>query len=63
MNLGERTKENYELRSKHVNWNDLPTIYKRGCCCIRNEDGDWNIDKEILIFTQNFDYVNRFIEV
>ena len=51
------------MTEKHVNWNDLPTIYKRGCCCIKDEGGDWDIDKEIPIFTQNFDYVNRFIEV
>ena len=51
------------MTERHVNWNDLPTIYKRGCCCIRNEGSDWDIDKEIPIFTQNFDYVNRFIEV
>lgn len=46
---------------KNVNWNDLPTIYKRGCC-IRNEGRDEEIDKEMPIFTQNFDYVKDLLK-
>lgn len=37
-----------------VNWNDYPTKYKRGSCCIRettdNERSAWIIDEEIPVF-------------
>ena len=60
---------------KGVNWNDLPTAQKRGCCCIKtivqNPNGDskkstclrtkWIIDNEIPIFSQEPNYVNSRI--
>ena len=42
---------------KGVNWNDVPTKYKRGCACIRDELGEWFIDYEMPILTQDRAYV------
>ena len=39
------------LFSEHgVNFNDFPVVQKRGTCCIRTEDGYWNLDMDIPIF-------------
>lgn len=57
---------------KGRNWNDEPTSYRRGRCIVKKtyvheEKGvattrhRWEVDNEILIFTQNRDYINRFI--
>lgn len=42
--------QNKMFTEKGVNWNDIETEYKRGCCCVK-EDGTWIIDREIPIFT------------
>ena len=64
---------------KGINFNDMPTEFKRGVCCVRNRqvcepygnrmlvsgvgDGQWVLDKEIPIFTQDRNYVDsRFKE-
>ncbi len=44
-----------ELLSRYnINWNNYPTKYKRGSCCIKRSNGDgsgsWQIDDEIPIF-------------
>lgn len=46
---------------KGINWDDLPTEQKRGSCCIKNDDGNWIIDNDIPIFSQNPNYVNSKI--
>lgn len=42
------------MLQKGINWNDFPTHYKRGSCCIKKTDENgrskWVIDKEIPIF-------------
>lgn len=44
------------LFQKHgINWNDFPTHYKRGSCCVRmpvanSTRNKWTIDKEIPVF-------------
>lgn len=48
------------VNEKGINWNDQPTEFKRGICCIKNENG-WKIDKEIPIFTEDRNYIERFI--
>lgn len=46
-----------------INWNDCSTEYKRGCCCIKNENGKWFIDTEIPIFkAEGRDYVEKLIK-
>ena len=46
---------------KNVNWNDLETRLKRGSCCIKNDEGNWFIDYETPIFTENRDYIEKLI--
>ena len=58
---------------KGINWNDLPTYNKRGCCCtkvvninFKNSEtiyvrSGWEIDDNIPIFTQDRNYVERFV--
>ena len=63
------------MLQKGINFNDMPTEFKRGVCCVKNrvvcepwgnrmlfdgvDEGHWVLDKEIPIFTQDRDYVER----
>ena len=66
------------MLQKGINFNDMPTEFKRGVCCVKEEyypnpvpgyedcpiDATsvrtrWVLDKEIPIFTQDRDYVER----
>ena len=60
------------MLQKGINFNDMPTDFKRGVCCIREEYAypdefmrthqwsiRWVLDKEIPIFTQDRDYIER----
>jgi tRNA(His) 5'-end guanylyltransferase len=66
------------MLQKGINFNDMPTEFKRGVCCVKEEyypdpmpgyedcEVDaasvrtrWVIDKEIPIFTQDRDYIER----
>jgi tRNA(His) 5'-end guanylyltransferase len=58
------------LHTKGVNWNDCPTVHKRGRCAVRADferDGTvrsgWVIDKEIPMFGQDRAYVERHVNV
>lgn len=63
---------------KGINWNDYPTVYKRGSCIIKvydviiqydevgnicgyTERTKWIADKEIPIFTQDRNYINKYV--
>ena len=48
------------MLEKGINWNDTPTIFKRGACCIR-KDGEWIIDREIPIFSKDREYIETHI--
>lgn len=62
-------------QEKNINWNDFDTVKKRGSCCTKTgrhtvidmktgEQKDrlvWEIDKEIPIFSQDRNYVERFV--
>lgn len=48
------------LTEKGINWNDQSIEFKRGICCIKGEDG-WIVDEEIPIFTEDRNYIERFI--
>jgi tRNA(His) 5'-end guanylyltransferase len=48
------------MLQKCINFNDMPAEFKRGVCCIKTEAG-WCLDQEIPIFTQDRNYVERFI--
>lgn len=58
------------MTEKNINWNNLPTMLKRGCCCIKVPAGEdstrpkWVIDKEIPIFKgDGRNYINSRIYV
>jgi tRNA(His) 5'-end guanylyltransferase len=47
-----------------INWNDYPTVQKRGFCVFYDTSLDnpaWCVDKEIPIFTSDRNYINRFV--
>jgi tRNA(His) 5'-end guanylyltransferase len=56
-----------------INFNDMPTEFKRGVCCIKKEvpslerligyKKEWVLDKEIPIFTQNPEYILNAIDM
>ena len=68
------------MTQKGINFNDMPTEFKRGVCCIKEEyypeaapgyedcpidatsaRTHWVLDKEIPIFTQDREYVERYV--
>ena len=50
------------MLEKAVNWNDLEIWKKRGACCVRDsETRKWFIDRAIPIFTEDRDYVDKFV--
>ena len=68
------------MLQKGINFNDMPTEFRRGVCCVREEyypdpmpgyedcpiDATsvrtrWVLDKEIPIFTQDRDYVGKYV--
>ena len=67
------------MTQKGINFNDMPTEFKRGVCCIKNrivcepygnrmlaagaDEGQWVLDKEIPIFTQDREYVESCFRV
>ena len=67
------------IAQKGINFNDMPTEFERGVCCIRNRqvcepygnrmlinginEGQWVLDKEIPIFTQDREYVENTFRV
>lgn len=62
-------------QEKNINWNDFETVKKRGSCCTKTgkhtvvnmQSGEqverlvWENDKEIPIFSQDRNYVERFV--
>jgi tRNA(His) 5'-end guanylyltransferase len=63
------------MLEKNINWNDFDAVKKRGSCCTKTgvntvvnvktgeqvERLSWEIDTEIPIFTQDRNYVERFV--
>ncbi|WP_300924569.1 tRNA(His) guanylyltransferase Thg1 family protein [uncultured Clostridium sp.] len=61
------------VNEKGINWNDIPTKYKRGSACIKKPveintpngivtRNKWVIDDEMPIITQDRDYINRLFD-
>lgn len=48
------------LLDEPVNWNDMPTAFKRGICYIRDSDA---LDLDPPIFSQQRDYVERHVYI
>lgn len=44
------------MLEKGINWNNVPTKFKRGSSCIK-VDGKWTIDNEMPILTKNREYI------
>lgn len=67
------------MTQKSINFNDMPIEFKRGVCCVKNrhicepygnrmlvsgaKEGEWVIDKNIPIFTQDRDYIEDVFRV
>lgn len=51
------------MLEKQINWNDLEIWKKRGSCVIRDENRKWIIDKAIPIFTQDRNYIEKFVYI
>jgi len=58
------------FQQKGINFNDYPTYQKRGACIIKeyyDKDGTersrWIVDKDIPIFTQDRNYIEKYLEV
>jgi len=58
------------FQEKGINFNDYPTYQKRGVCIIKeyyDKDGAersrWIVDKDIPIFTQDRNYIEKYLEV
>jgi tRNA(His) guanylyltransferase len=49
------------MLEKGVNWNNLPINLKRGRC-ITKTDRLWELDNDIPVFTQDRDYIEKFLE-
>lgn len=50
------------LTQRGINWNDYPTKFKRGSCCVKQEKG-WIIDNEIPIFKgEGREYIEKLIQ-
>ena len=61
------------ILQRNINFNDMPTEFKRGVCCVKQTEQDervdikdgfyptqkWVLDKEIPIFTQNRSYIDE----
>lgn len=48
---------------KNINYNDISTYKKRGSCCYYNTEQGYILDKEIPIFTQDRNYIQRFVDI
>ena len=49
------------LHAKDVNWNDLPTRFKRGVGVNKQVDGGWNLDLETPVWTQEREWLRSRI--
>ena len=55
-------------QEKNVNWNDFETVQKRGACVVKENyhNGEtlrtrWIVDKKIPIFTQDREYIDKYV--
>ena len=49
------------LYEKGVNWANLSSELKNGRCIVKEEE-NWVVDNEIPVFTQNRDYIEKYLE-
>jgi len=48
------------FKEHNINWNDLSTVLKRGSC-VTKDFNIWRVDDDIPIFTQNREYIERYV--
>lgn len=74
---GKKNEDVQEMlfSQKGINWNDFSTVKKRGSCCVKDFEKKvinfqtqeevtrkiWGIDKNIPIFSQDRNYIERFV--
>ena len=72
--LNQKQQQELLFQKIGINWNNYPTKFKRGTGCYRKEfeieingnmcqRSNWEIDKEIPIFTQDKDYLDNILSV
>lgn len=68
MNKNSNQIQDMLFLEKEINFNDIPTDQKRGVCAIKEKymNGDaertrWIIDNEIPIFTENREYIEKYL--
>ena len=50
------------LKEKNIDYvKDTPMKYQRGFCVIRGEKNNWETDFNIPIFSENPNYINRYL--
>jgi len=62
-NLNSDKLQDKLMLEKNINWNDLPTRYKRGRCIlkIKNTTSNFYSDNQIPIFTQSREYIEKYL--
>jgi tRNA(His) 5'-end guanylyltransferase len=50
------------MLEKGINWNDIPTRFKRGTCVNATESGGPQLDFEIPVFSQDREYISRHLK-
>lgn len=56
--------QNKLLTEKNINWNDYPTVCKRGSACLKNKEGKWFIDTEMPILKdEDRNYIDKLIYI
>lgn len=50
------------FKEKDVNWNEVPTMFKRGACIVTANKGSLaDVDLEVPIFSEDRNYIERFV--
>lgn len=59
---GKNQSEVREMLARNgIIFDEMLAAFKRGVCCVKDDDGRWVIDTEIPIFTLNREYVTKWI--
>lgn len=61
-NLDCKMLQELLFQRKQINWNDLPAYQKRGIAVYRNAQGEFIVDREIPIFSQDRDFIDNHLE-
>ena len=49
------------LEEKGISFDEMPTEFQRGVCCMKSDEGKWILDMEIPIFKMNREYVTKWV--